>query len=55
MSSNNLEKPLTRDEHLSNYIRTFVAIEEAIEPYKDQRRDLRESYAENGWLSKEEM
>lgn len=50
-----VDKTLTRDEHLSNFIRTFVAIEDAIEPFKEQRRDLRESYSENGWLSKEEM
>ena len=55
MSSKDNEKLLTRDEHLSNYIKTFVAIEEAIEPFKEQRKDLRESYSENGWLSKEEM
>lgn len=49
------EKQTTKEEHLSNYIKTFQAIEEAMEPFKDQRRDLRESYAENGWLSKQEM
>ena len=48
------EQP-TKDEYLSNYIKTFVAIESAIEPFKEQRKDLRESYAENGWLTKEEM
>ena len=46
---------LSKADHLSNYIKTFVAIEAAMEPFKDQRRDLRESYSENGWLSKEEM
>jgi hypothetical protein len=54
MSSNN-DKLLTKEEHLSNYIKTFVAIEDAMEPFKEQRADLRESYNENGWLSKEEM
>ena len=54
LSSEN-EKTTTKEEHLSNYIKTFVAIEEAMEPFKDQRRDLKESYSENGWLSKEEM
>lgn len=49
------EKSTSKDDHLSNYIKTFVAIEAAIEPFKEQRRDLRESYSENGWLSKEEM
>jgi hypothetical protein len=55
MSSKNNEKSASREEHLSNYIKTFVAIEDAIEPFKEQRKDLRESYSENGWLSKEEM
>ena len=26
-----------------------------MEPFKDQKRDLRSSYEENNWLSKEEM
>ena len=53
--SSNEDQTQSREEHLSNYIKTFVAIEEAIEPFKEQRKDLRESYADNGWLSKEEM
>jgi len=56
MSSNNQDdKLLTTEEHLSNYVREFAAIEEAMEPYKEQRRDLRESYDDNRWLTKEEM
>tara|TARA_B100000085_G_scaffold60353_1_gene53111 strand:- start:14168 stop:14437 length:270 start_codon:yes stop_codon:yes gene_type:complete len=52
----NLEKnTISKEEHLSNYIKTFVALEEAMEPFKEQRKDLRESYNENGWLTKEEM
>tara|TARA_Y100000114_G_scaffold157272_1_gene188674 strand:+ start:1269 stop:1535 length:267 start_codon:yes stop_codon:yes gene_type:complete len=55
VNTKNLQKSKTRDEHLSDFIKNFVAIEDAIEPFKDQRRDLRESYAENGWLTKQEM
>ena len=55
MSTNNNETPLTKEEHLANYIKTFVAIEDAMEPFKEQRKDLRESYDENGWLTKQEM
>ena len=54
MSSND-DKLLTTEEHLSNFVKEFAAIEDAMEPFKEQRRDLRESYDENGWLSKEEM
>ena len=46
---------LSKEEHVKNYIKSFAAIEEAIEPFKDQKRDLRESYNENSWLSKEEQ
>ena len=49
------DKEVTKEDHIENYIKTFRAIEEAMEPFKDQRKDLRESYHENGWLSKEEM
>ena len=55
MSFNEDNKLSTAEEHLSNYVKEFAAIEDAMEPYKEQRRDLRESYDENGWLSKEEM
>lgn len=46
---------LSKEEHVKNYIKSFAAIEEAIEPFKDQKRDLRSSYDENRWLSKEEQ
>jgi hypothetical protein len=26
-----------------------------MEPFKDQKRDLRENYDDNGWLTKQEM
>ena len=56
MNSNTLNNnTLTKEEHLANYIKTFVAIEDAMEPFKEQRKDLRESYDENGWLTKQEM
>ena len=53
--NNNNDKSLTKEEHMINFVKSFVAIEDAMEPFKDQRRDLRESYNTNNWLSKEEM
>ena len=38
-----------------NKAKVFNNIQDAMEPFKDQRRDLRSSYDENNWLSKEEM
>ena len=49
------DKLLTKDEHIVNFIKSFVEIEQAMEPYKEQRKDLRQSYNENCWLTKEDM
>ena len=45
----------TKEQHIANYIKTLIAIETAMEPFKDQKKDLREEYADNSWLTKEEM
>jgi len=37
--------------YVLEYIRSLVAIEEAIEPYKEQKRELRTEYREQGWLN----
>ena len=42
-------------EKMIEYIRSLKAIEEAMEPYKEQKRELRKEYKEQNWLSKEEI
>ena len=37
------------------YIRSLRAIEDAIEPYAEQKRELKSEYIENGWLNKEDI
>ena len=37
------------------YIRSLKTIEDAIEPYAEQKRELRAEYKEQGWLTKEEI
>lgn len=37
------------------YIKSIKALEDAMEPYKDQRRELRKEYQDNGWLTREEI
>lgn len=44
-----------RDQHMKEYIASLKAIEDAMEPYKEQKRDLRSEYVENGWLNKDEQ
>lgn len=49
------EKPKSKEEHMKDFVKSMISIEQAIQPYKDQRSDLRKNYVENGFLSKEEM
>ena len=44
-----------KEEHISDYIESLKAIEEAIEPYKEQKRELKKEYLENKWLTKEDI
>lgn len=46
---------LSKDEHIVNFIKAFVAIEEEMQPLKEHLKDLKASYAENDWLTKEDM
>jgi len=41
--------------YVMEYIRSLVAIEEAMEPYKEQKRELRAEYREQGWLNTDEI
>ena len=45
----------SKEEHISDYIKSLKAIEEAMEPYKEQKRDLKKEYLEKKWLSKEDI
>ena len=44
-----------KKQYVKEYIRSLAAIEEAMEPYKDQKRDLRTEFKENNWLSTDEI
>ena len=44
-----------KKKYVKEYIRSLAAIEEAMEPYKEQKRSLKANYVENGWLEKEEI
>ncbi len=41
--------------YVKEYVRSLNAIEEAMEPYKEQKRDLRKEFRENGWLNTDEI
>ena len=43
------------EEHMADYIESMKALEDAMEPFKEQKRDLKANYVENGWLTKEDI
>ena len=45
----------TKEQHMADYIASMKALEEAMEPFKEQKRELKAEYVENGWLSKEDI
>jgi len=44
-----------KEEKILNYVQSLNAIEEAMEPFKEQKRALKTNYIENGWMSREEI
>ena len=54
-NGNNAAAEDTFEEKVVNYIKSLAAIEEAMEPFKEQKRALKANYVENGWLSKEDI
>mgnify|MGYP003117055369 FL=1 len=44
-----------KQEYIKQYIRSLGAIEDAMEPYKEQKRELRQEFKDNGWLDADEI
>ena len=40
---------------MADYIKSIKALEDAMEPYKEQKRELKSEYVDNGWLTKEDI
>ena len=49
------EVTLSKEEHIKNYLKDLAETEEAMEPFKEHKRDVRKSYIENEWLSKDDI
>ena len=45
----------TTEEHMTDYIESLRVLEEEMEPFKEQKRELKTNYVENGWLTKGEI
>lgn len=44
-----------KEQYVINYLKSMLALEEAMEPYKEQKKELRTEYVENDWLTKDEI
>ena len=44
-----------KEDRIINYIASLAAIEDAMEPFKEQKRALKVNYVETGWLEKDEI
>tara|TARA_B100001094_G_scaffold331694_1_gene400932 strand:- start:756 stop:1055 length:300 start_codon:yes stop_codon:yes gene_type:complete len=45
----------TKEQHMADYIKSVKALEDAMEPYKEQKRELKADYVDAGWLTKEDI
>jgi hypothetical protein len=53
--NNETEDETTKEQYVLSYLKSIIAIEEAMEPYKEQKKELRNEYIEQEWLSRDEI
>ena len=46
---------ISKTDRRVNFIKAFHENEQAMQPYKDFRSDLKKNYVDNGWLTREEL
>lgn len=49
------EEESEKERYITEYIRSLKTIEDAMEPYKEQKRELRKEYNEQNWLTSDEQ
>ena len=55
MGLNGAKDNKTKEERVRDFIKSLSAIEQAIEPFKEQLRDLKKNYVSNKWLDKKDL
>ena len=50
-----LQDEKSKEEHMADYLESMKALEDAMEPYKEQKRELKAEYVEEGWLTKQDI
>jgi len=49
------ENVSTKEQKMLEYVRSLKALEDAMEPYKEQKRELKKDFKEQGWLTGDEI
>ena len=49
------DKPKSREERIKDFVRSMAAVDQAMQPFREQKIDLKRNYVENQWLSREDM
>jgi len=52
---NEESEEVTKEARAISYLKSMIAIEKAMEPFKEQKKDLRKNYMENGWLTRQDI
>ena len=45
----------SKQEHIVDYVNSIAALDDAMKPYREQKAELRKSYIENKWLTKDDI
>ena len=49
------DEVLTKEELIIRYAKSLDELDRAMEPFREHKKELKASYLENGWLTKDEM
>ena len=52
---NQEDEVLTKEELIVRYAKALDEVDRAMEPFREHKKELKASYLENGWLTKDEM
>lgn len=54
-TDNKEDEVLTKEELIVRYAKSLDEVDRAMEPFREHKKELKQSYLENGWLTKDEM
>lgn len=49
------ENVSTKEQKMVEYVRSLKALEDSMEPYKEQKRELKKEFKDQGWLTGDEI